>query len=427
MFSVKETNYKTLRIPYGKTKINGEFNYISGIDTVIIPASVTEISASFQFSSVKKVIFETRMEDGKVIGVQRITNYSFDNSALEELDLPASVEEVTASFQSCFDLKKVNFGVNSNTEKKQGLQKLGDYSFNCTSLEKINFPQTLSENRAKFYACPNLKSINGNPVEVNSYAESIPNFLQSFKNPDKFNTLIGQMTNVDWYCLISGLNISNLIDREIKSELFFTEKFDLLANNLNGDDWVNFIIRLLIQNDLDKKIKESLFFDLDKFTVLANTLSGSNWVDIIIRLNINNALDSRIKNELFFNPEKLNILLTTLSPEDWVIIIIRLNINNVLDNRIKNKLNNKLEKYSIIETALNRLVTQTEIVLTNEAEIYPILDDIYYKSNISLDSRKLLMIQKATEIIGDKAIAYNLVTKRYSFNIRKVDIRNKSK
>ena len=58
MFSVKETNYKTLRIPYGKTKINGEFNYISGIDTVIIPASVTEISASFKFSSVKKVIFE---------------------------------------------------------------------------------------------------------------------------------------------------------------------------------------------------------------------------------------------------------------------------------------------------------------------------------------------------------------------------------
>lgn len=37
------------------------------------------------------------------------------------------------------------------------------------------------------------------------------------------------------------------------------------------------------------------------------------------------------------------------------------------------------------------------------------------------------MIQKATEIIGDKAIAYNLVTKRYSFNIRKVDIRKKSK
>ena len=54
------------------------------------------------------------------------------------------------------------------------------------------------------------------------------------------------------------------------------------------------------------------------------------------------------------------------------------------------------------------------------------MDEIYYKDNdVSLNSKRLYMIQIATEITNDKEYAVDFINKNYDFDLREVDVHNR--
>ena len=72
-------------------------------------------------------------------------------------------------------------------------------------------------------------------------------------------------------------------------------------------------------------------------------------------------------------------------------------------------------------------VDEAELIkLTINRKLSKALDEIYYKDNeVSLNSKRLYMIQKATEITNDKEYAVDFINKNYKFDLREVDVHNR--
>lgn len=70
------------------------------------------------------------------------------------------------------------------------------------------------------------------------------------------------------------------------------------------------------------------------------------------------------------------------------------------------ELNKKIEEYAKVNSVL------------------PVLDSIYYSTrNVSLNSKRLCMLQVATQLIKDKNLARKIVERNYKFDVRRVDVR----
>lgn len=133
--------WKHVVIPEGIERIGQKWFMDSGVESVVIPASVREISANaFRCCKrLREVVFEeesalTRIGgnafDGcssltKIDlpeGLARIGDRCFSEGGLEEVVLPASVRMVEASaFESCSRLRSVRLN--------EGLERLGERAF----------------------------------------------------------------------------------------------------------------------------------------------------------------------------------------------------------------------------------------------------------------------------------------------------------
>ena len=146
---------------------------------------------------------------------------------------------------------------------------------------------------------------------------------------------------------------------------------------------------------------------------------------IIIRLDNKDDLDKKIKSELFFNDEKFNTMAKSLTGEGWMHIIIRLDNKDDLDKKIKSELFFKDEKFNAMAKSLNGDIRKRIVSYLKPADFKPILDNVYYEdNNVSLNSKKLHMIQLLTRITNDYDYSVDYVTKNYRFDLRNVDVRN---
>ena len=96
-----------------------------------VPETVTVIGASaFAGSNFKSVKLNE--------GVKVIEYNAFYNTALESVIIPSTVESIESWAFASYNLKSVNFAVNSC------LKNIGDYAFNNTSCSEIILPETVS-------------------------------------------------------------------------------------------------------------------------------------------------------------------------------------------------------------------------------------------------------------------------------------------
>ncbi len=99
-----------------------------------LPQGVSEIKeAAFKQTSVTKLILA---EDSEL---NYIAEYAFENSAIEEIVIPAAVQKInSATFRNAKNLKSVTFN--------EGLTYIGASAFEgCTSLENVTLPNTLHD------------------------------------------------------------------------------------------------------------------------------------------------------------------------------------------------------------------------------------------------------------------------------------------
>lgn len=150
----------------------GAFQECSGIITLSIPGSVTQIS-SFAFSecdgiekitipgtvgTIKSSAFQSCASLSEVIisnGVKSVNSQAFSGcSKLEKLIIPGSVNEIGArAFEMCSSLYNVSLG--------EGIETIGNYAFDkCGSLSKIKLPSSLQTiNLRAFSDCTALEKI----------------------------------------------------------------------------------------------------------------------------------------------------------------------------------------------------------------------------------------------------------------------------
>ena len=97
----------------------------------------------------------------------RISNYAFDGSSIEEMNISASVEEIGAyAFQNCHELTTVTFDVDSQCAVIEECAFFG-----CTLLKKIIIPNSIKTiKNGAFSNCSSLKTVS---FDENSQCESI--------------------------------------------------------------------------------------------------------------------------------------------------------------------------------------------------------------------------------------------------------------
>ena len=147
------------------TKIgNGVFLGCSGLESVMIPDSVTEISSSafYGCSALQSVTIPD--------SVTKINGSAFrDCSALQSVTIPDSVTEIGEhTFQGCRLLQSVTI--------PDGVTKIGDYAFSgCSGLQSVMIPHGVTEiGYNAFYGCSVLQSValpDGVTVEPNAFGE----------------------------------------------------------------------------------------------------------------------------------------------------------------------------------------------------------------------------------------------------------------
>lgn len=148
----------TLVIPNSVVSIGeGAFANIEGLKTIIIPANVKEIqkNAFNGNKTLEKVIFETEMQNGAEIGIEKIGYNAFDGcEKLESIEIPDTATEIGSSiFSGCSNLKNVKISRNIKT--------IPSYAFYwCNSLESIIIPEGVTSiESGTFNYCTNLKEI----------------------------------------------------------------------------------------------------------------------------------------------------------------------------------------------------------------------------------------------------------------------------
>lgn len=153
----------TLVIPEtvrGETIISigeGAFGNLEGVRKIVIPSTVKEIqkSAFYRCTGIEEVVFETRVENGKEIGTEKIGDYAFCGCTnLVSMELPNTVTSLgERCFASCSNL--------TNVVLSNNMTEIPSYAF-CygTSLKQITIPEGVSSIRQEaFKSCINLQTI----------------------------------------------------------------------------------------------------------------------------------------------------------------------------------------------------------------------------------------------------------------------------
>lgn len=134
------------------------------LETVQIPSFINEIAPyTFYKSNLKKIIFFENSE------LQKIGNYAFSQSKIEEIFIPSNVTQIQKSaFELCQNLTRIEFPNDSK------LNSIESFVFRETSIKKISLPSSLiSIDEYCFTECSQIEEVNFAP---NSKLQSIGSF-----------------------------------------------------------------------------------------------------------------------------------------------------------------------------------------------------------------------------------------------------------
>ena len=242
-----------------------------------------------------------------------------------------------------------------------------------------------------------------------------------FLNPEKNKLMMKTISGSDLMDIVIRLDSEDELDREFKKKLFQNQEiFEQMMKILSGSDLVNIIIRLNPEDKLDREFKESLFFNKKRFELMTKKLNGSDLMDIVIRLKLKDELDRKIKELLFLSNEGITAVSNIISSSNS-------------DNRDSEKLENYMEGYQQeqeVKEKIESVPVKESVNHDNKAfsDMQQILNQIYYKdSGVSLNSKKLYMIQVASQILGDVNLAKEIVTSCYDFEKREVDVKRSAR
>ena len=142
---------RSVVIPEGLEKIGNYWFVFADIESVEVPASVTEIGAG-AFYQCKKLKSAAFADDSKLRAIERLC---FALTGLEEVIVPSSVTAMeNHAFSHCDSLKKVVFQAGSM------LRKIGDSCFCCSGLEEFIAPSELREiGESVFADCKDLRRV----------------------------------------------------------------------------------------------------------------------------------------------------------------------------------------------------------------------------------------------------------------------------
>lgn len=145
-------NCKNVVIPEGTEIVGNHWFWGSGIESIIVSASVREIGMETfcNCTTLKRVTFIPGSK------LEKIGSGCFRNSGVERIVIPKGVAEIyNRAFEECRNLKDCVF------EKGSRLKTIREYMFNkCGNLAKVTLPDGLkSIGDYAFYKCDNLRNI----------------------------------------------------------------------------------------------------------------------------------------------------------------------------------------------------------------------------------------------------------------------------
>lgn len=108
-------------------------------------------------------------------GTQYIGSYAFSCLPITEITIPGSVKLISQyAFSYCSSLKKVVF--------QEGLENVGSYSFVFTGVEAVALPESCRRvGQAAFFGAASLRSLEGAPETIESYAFAYCSSLMDIK------------------------------------------------------------------------------------------------------------------------------------------------------------------------------------------------------------------------------------------------------
>ena len=153
----------------------------------------------------------------------------------------------------------------------------------------------------------------------------------------------------------------------------------------------------------------------------------------LIKLNINRKL-SKALDEIYYNDNEVSLNSKRLymiqkateitNDKEYAVDFINKNYNFGL--REVDIHNQKEQSPKIKQVSFEPVDETKSVKYTINDKLSKALDEIYYKDNeVSLNSKRLYMIQKATEITNDKEYAVDFINKNYNFDLREVDVHNR--
>ncbi len=146
---------KSIDLPDGLTKLGYTCFERSGLESIEIPASVTEVGSSSLYSGNGPFKDCDALKTVKLPqGVETLPDHLLAGiTGLEKLELPNSLTAVPAEFASyCTSLKEVTI--------PESVTYIGEEAFKgCTSLESVDIPKTVTKLGTKCFAYSGLKSV----------------------------------------------------------------------------------------------------------------------------------------------------------------------------------------------------------------------------------------------------------------------------
>lgn len=242
---------------------------------------------------------------------------------------------------------------------------------------------------------------------------------QMFLDNDKFNIMAKGMSNRAWntlYFLKTSDKNSYCLRGLIRNAFLNPLKFKVILEAGADFYWAD-IKKLAKTNEAIRNnlvmILKYIWFSEHKTWVdsLIEVMTGKDWTNFIASLSDENELNISILNDLFSNHKRLSLMTKAMSGDDWI-------------NLIKKFKTSKGEFWSKIINFLNDNFDKS----TKELIFKQIGDYIYYNDNtVSLNSKKLFMIQQFTEFTSDYDFVVNFIAHNYRFDLRKVDIKRKKR
>ena len=145
LYDTAEYTGTELEVPAGVTAIgNYAFAYNNTIETVVLPATVTDLGRGFDSSAVKKVVLNE--------GLKTISSRAFrSTTALEEVVIPTTVMTIADNAFQKSAIKEIVI--------PDSVETIGEAAFGSSKIEKVTFEGNTSIQGYAFRGCPNLREV----------------------------------------------------------------------------------------------------------------------------------------------------------------------------------------------------------------------------------------------------------------------------